>query len=146
MGCGMACVACTTECATGTQKCVTWGHMGTRNSKMLLTTGFRLCNMCFKFHVDYAPVERPLSETTTVLQLWIHRVKLDCLEIQQINHINGVYPVNMGSDIPLIEYEGVSSTKLTTLLDAMQIRQAGAWSNVISSQAARKIMVPLDPQ
>ena len=62
MGCGMACVACTTECATGKQQCVTLGHMGTRNSKMLLTTGFGLCNMCSKFHVDDAPVERPPVE------------------------------------------------------------------------------------
>ena len=27
-GCGMACVACTTECATGTHQCVTWGTWG----------------------------------------------------------------------------------------------------------------------
>ena len=40
LGCGMTCVACTTECANGTHKCVIQGHMGTRNSKMLLTTGF----------------------------------------------------------------------------------------------------------
>ena len=39
-GCGMACVACTCDCATGNRQCVTLGHMGTRNAKMLLTAGF----------------------------------------------------------------------------------------------------------
>ena len=39
-GCGMACVACTCDCATGNRQCVTRGHMGTRNAKMLLTAGF----------------------------------------------------------------------------------------------------------
>ena len=150
-GCGMACVACTRDCATGNRQCVTRGHMGTRNAKMLLTAGFRLCNMCSKFHMDDPPVERgpvdrPVSSTGVVLQLWVRRVKLDHLARQQINHINDVHPANMGSEIPVIQYGNVSNTRLVDLFKALDIHQAGASSNVISSQAAHKIMVPLDPQ
>ena len=150
-GCGMACVACNHDCATGERQCVTRGHMGTRNAKMLLTSGFGLCNMCSKFHMDDPPVERMQdgslrSGTGAVFQLWVRRVKLDRLARQQINHIDRVYPVGMGSYIPVIQYMGVSYTKLSSLFEAMEIRQAGALDNVISSQAVRQIIIPLDPQ
>ena len=103
---------------------------------MLLTTGFGLCNMCSKFHVDDATVERPLSETATVLQLWVGRVKLDHWARQQINYINNIHPDSMGSDIPVIEYGCVKYTKLVELFKALGIHQAGLWDNIISSQAA----------
>ena len=96
--------------------------------------------------MERGPVDRHVSSTGAVLQLWVRRVKLDRLARQQINHIDGVYPVNMGSEIPVIEYGNGSFTRVVDLFHAMQIRQAGALDNVISSQAARKIMVPLDPQ
>ena len=91
-------------------------------------------------------VDRPPSATGTLLQLWVRKVKLDSLARQQINFINGVHPANMGGEIPVIEYRGVQYTKLVDLFQALDIRQAGAPDNVISSQAARKITVPLDPQ
>ena len=91
-------------------------------------------------------VGRRRSDTGAVFQLWVRRVKLDRLARQQINHIDRVYPVGMGSDIPVIQYKGVSYTKLSSLFKAMEIRQAGAPDNVISSQGVCKIIVPLDPQ
>ena len=76
--------------------------------------------------MERMPVDRPLSSTGVVLQLWVRRVKLDRLARQQINHINDVYPENMGSEIPVIEYGNVSYTRLVDLFHTMQIRQAGA--------------------
>ena len=55
------------------------------------------------------------SGTGAVFQLWVRRVKLDRLARQQINHIDRDYPVGMGSDIPVIQYMGVSYTKLSFL-------------------------------
>ena len=81
LGCGMACVACTTECATETQKCVTRGHMGTRNSKMLLTTGFRLCNMCSNYHVGDVLVDSPVEDT-----VFIH-IPIHCEEVGRGAHL-----------------------------------------------------------
>ena len=83
--------------------------------------------------MERKPVVRPVSSTGAVLQLWVRRVKLDRLARQQINRIDSVCPANMGSDIPVIQYNGVSYTKLVALFEAMKIRQAGAPDNVISS-------------
>ena len=96
--------------------------------------------------MDDAQVDRPLCNTATVFKLWICRVKLDSQARLQISHINGEYPDNMGSKIPVIQYGRVKYSKLVELFKALDIRQAGAQDNVISSQAACKITVTLDPQ
>ena len=52
----------------------------------------------------------------------------------------------MGGKIPVIKYDEVEYSKLVELFKALGICQAGALDNVISSQAACKITVPLDLQ
>ena len=90
--------------------------------------------------------DRSLDDTAKVFKLWTCRVKLDSLGRQQINHIDGKYSENMGSEIPVIQYDSKEYSKLVELFKALGIRQAGALDNVISSQAAHKITVTLDSQ
>ena len=111
---------------------------------MLFTTGFGLCNMCSNYHVGDVPADRSLDDTAKVHQLWTHRVKLDSLTRQQINHINDVHSENMGSEIPVIQYELQLYSKLVNLFAALVISHAGLRDNVISPQAACKITVSLD--
>ena len=79
--------------------------------------------MCSNYHVGDVPADRSLDDTAQVHQLWTRRVKLDSLARLQINHINGEYPENMGSDIPVIQYGTVQYSKLVDLFKVLGIRQ-----------------------